>query len=100
MVLYRTSPRTSSQLVVRTMVDSFYRIEDITGRIALLAAVAGLLSVEAAAATDRRTAARVGAVVGGLGPAALIFGLWAYMAWRQNGLVHMRRFLADGQSAG
>ena len=45
MVLYRTSPRTASQLVVRTMVDSFYRIEDITGRIALLAVVAGLLSV-------------------------------------------------------
>jgi hypothetical protein len=45
MVLYRTSPRTASQLVVRTMVDSFYRVEDLTGRIALLAVVAGLLSL-------------------------------------------------------
>jgi len=34
-----------------------------------------------------------------LGPLPLIFGLWALMAWRQNGLVHMRKFLADGQSA-
>jgi hypothetical protein len=45
MVLYRTSPRAASQLVVRTMVESFYRIEDLTGRIALLAVVAGLLSM-------------------------------------------------------
>ena len=45
MVLYRTSPRKASQLVVRTMVDSFYRVEDLTGRIALLAIVAGLLSL-------------------------------------------------------
>ena len=45
MVLYRTSPRAASQLVVRTMVESFYRIEDLTGRIALLAVVAGLLSL-------------------------------------------------------
>lgn len=45
MVLYRTNPRAASRLVVRTMVESFYRIEDITGRIALLAVVAGLLSV-------------------------------------------------------
>ena len=45
MVLYRTSPRAASQLVVRTMVESFYRVEDLTGRIALLAIVAGLLSL-------------------------------------------------------
>ena len=45
MVLYRTSPWKASQLVVRTMVDSFYRVEDLTGRIALLAIVAGLLSL-------------------------------------------------------
>lgn len=45
MVLYRANPRAASQLVVRTMVESFYRIEDVTGRIALLAVVAGLLSV-------------------------------------------------------
>ena len=53
MVLYRTSPRTASQLVVRTMVESFYRIEDITGRIALLAVVAGLLSVALGLPNDR-----------------------------------------------
>ena len=34
-----------------------------------------------------------------LGPLPLIFGLWAFMAWHQNGLVHMRKFLADDQSA-
>ena len=45
MVPYRTSPRAASQLVVRTMIESFYRIEDLTGRIALLAIVAGLLSL-------------------------------------------------------
>jgi hypothetical protein len=45
MVLYRTSPRKASQLVVRTMAESFYRVEDLTGRIALLAIVAGLLSL-------------------------------------------------------
>jgi hypothetical protein len=45
MVLYRTTPRAASQLVVRTMVESFYRVEDLTGRIALLAVVAGLLSL-------------------------------------------------------
>ena len=34
-----------------------------------------------------------------LGPLPLIVGLWAFMAWRQNGLVHMSEFLADDQSA-
>ena len=193
MVLYRTSPRTASQLVVRTMVDSFYRIEDITGRIALLAVVAGLLSVAfglpnrqgedransvlddlltaqlaclvvalsiAFVAESIRCAADIvddqslllawpwalliasfgwssATVLGpfettrmleillndwlppmvhgvprhqlidellpssarwwaALGPLPLIFGLWAYIAWRQHGLVHMRKFLADG----
>ena len=45
MSLYRTRPRAASKLVIRTMLESFYRIEDLTGRIALLAVVAGLLSV-------------------------------------------------------
>jgi hypothetical protein len=45
MGLYRTRPRAASKLVIRTMLESFYRIEDLTGRIALLAVVAGLLSV-------------------------------------------------------
>jgi hypothetical protein len=45
MVLYRTSPRAASKLVARTMAESFYRVEDLTGRIALLAIVAGLLSL-------------------------------------------------------
>jgi hypothetical protein len=45
MGLYRTRPRAASKLVIRTMLESFYRVEDLTGRIALLAVVAGLLSV-------------------------------------------------------
>ena len=44
-LLYRTGPRAASRLVVRTMIDSFYRVEDLTGRIALLALLAGLLSL-------------------------------------------------------
>jgi len=45
MVLYRTRPKAASRLVVDTLVTSFGRVEDATGRIALLAIVAGLLSV-------------------------------------------------------
>lgn len=45
MVLYRTRPRAASRLVVDTLVSSFGRVEDATGRIALLAIVAGLLSL-------------------------------------------------------
>ena len=45
MVLYRTRPKAASRLVLNTVVDSFGRVEDITGRIALLAIVAGLLSL-------------------------------------------------------
>jgi len=45
MVLYRTRPRAASRLVVHTLFTSFSRVEDATGRIALLAIVAGLLSV-------------------------------------------------------
>ena len=196
MALYRTSPRAASQLVVRTMVESFYRIEDLTGRIALLAVVAGLLSLafglpnrqgedRANSVLDDLLTAQLACLVvalsiafvaesircaadivddqslllawpwalliaslgwslatmigpfettrmleillndwlpptvygtprqqlidellpssarwwAALGPLPLIVGLWAFMAWRQNGLVHMRRFLADGQSA-
>ena len=196
MVLYRANPRAASQLVVRTMVESFYRIEDITGRIALLAVVAGLLSVAiglpnrqgeeransvlddlltaqlaclvvalsiAFVAESVRCAADIvddqslllawpwalliaslgwslATVVGpfettrilaillndwlppmvdgtprqqfidellpasarwwaALSPLPLIVGLWTYLAWRENGLTHMRRFLADDRSA-
>ena len=195
MVLYRTSPRAASQLVVRTMVESFYRIEDLTGRIALLAVVAGLLSLAiglpnrqgedhansvlddlltaqlacllvalsiAFVVESIRCAADIvddqslllawpwalliaslgwtlATVIGpfettrmlaillndwlppmvygmprqqlidellpssarwwvALGPLPLIVGLWAYLAWRQNGLVHMRKFFADDES--
>jgi hypothetical protein len=196
MVLYRTSPRKASQLVVRTMVDSFYRVEDLTGRIALLAIVAGLLSLaiglpsrqgedRANTVLDDLLAAQLACLVVALsiafiaesircaadivddqslllawpwalliassgwslatvigpfettrmlvillndwlppvvngvprpqliaellpssarwwvafGPLPLIFGLWAYLAWRERGLAHMRKILADDQSA-
>lgn len=192
MVLYRTNPRAASRLVVRTMVESFYRIEDITGRIALLAVVAGLLSVaiglpnrqgadRANSVLDDLLTAQVACLVAALsiafvaesircaadivddqslllawpwalliaslgwslstvvgpfettrilaillndwlppmvnetprqqfiaellpasarwwaalGPLPLIVGLWAYLARRQNGFVHMSKFLAD-----
>lgn len=196
MVLYRTNPRAASRLVVRTMVESFYRIEDITGRIALLAVVAGLLSV-AIGLPNRQGAERANSVLddlltaqvaclvaalsiafvaesircaadivddqslllawpwalliaslgwslstvvgpfettrilaillndwlppmvdetprqqfiaellpasarwwAALGPLPLIVGLWAYLARRQNGFVHMSKFLADERSA-
>ena len=45
MVLYRTGARAASGLVMRTGVDSFARIEDNTGRIALLTVVMGLLAL-------------------------------------------------------
>jgi hypothetical protein len=45
MVLYRTRPKAASRLVVETLFTSFSRVEDTTGRIALLAIVAGLLSL-------------------------------------------------------
>lgn len=45
MVLYRTRPKAASRLVLDTLFNSFGRVEDITGRIALLAIVAGLLSL-------------------------------------------------------
>jgi hypothetical protein len=45
MVLYRTGARAASRLVARIGLDSFARIEDNTGRIALLTVVAGLLAL-------------------------------------------------------
>ena len=45
MVLYRTGPRASSQLVVRTLTESFERVSDATSHITLLALVAGLISL-------------------------------------------------------
>ena len=45
MVLYRTRPAASSHLVVRTLTDSFMRIDDSTSAIALVALLAGLISL-------------------------------------------------------
>jgi hypothetical protein len=45
MVLYRTRPAAASQLVVRTLTDSFLRINDATSALMLLALLAGLLSL-------------------------------------------------------
>jgi hypothetical protein len=195
MGLYRTRPRAASKLVIRTMLESFYRIEDLTGRIALLAVVAGLLSVafglpssmgaeRATSVLDDLLTAQVACLVVALsiaflaesircaadivddqslllawpwalliavigwtlstvigpfettrmlelllndwlppfvdgtpraeliadllppsarwwaafGPLPLIVGLWAYLAWREEGLLNMRRALADDAS--
>ena len=45
MILYRTRPAASSQLVARILTDSFMRIEDSTSAIALVALLAGLVSL-------------------------------------------------------
>lgn len=45
MVLYRTRPAASSQVVVRILRESFERVSDATSHITLLALVAGLLSL-------------------------------------------------------
>lgn len=45
MILYRTRPAASSRLVVRTLTDSFLRIDDSTSALALLALLAGLVSL-------------------------------------------------------
>jgi hypothetical protein len=45
MILYRTKPSESSHLVLGTLTDSFRRIEDSTSALALLALLAGLLSL-------------------------------------------------------
>ena len=54
MVLYRTGPRASSQLVVRTLTESFERVSDATSHITLLALVAGLISLAIGLPTRRR----------------------------------------------
>jgi hypothetical protein len=45
MVFYRNPPRASSQLVVRTLTESFDRVSDTTSHLMLLALVAGLISL-------------------------------------------------------
>jgi hypothetical protein len=45
MILYRTKPAASSRLVVRTLTDSFMRVDDSTSALALLALLAGLISL-------------------------------------------------------
>ena len=45
MALYRTRPGSSSQLVVRILTDSFMRIDDSTSALALVALLAGLVSL-------------------------------------------------------
>jgi hypothetical protein len=45
MVLYRTGAGSTSQLVIRTLTESFQRISDATSHITLLALVAGLISL-------------------------------------------------------
>ncbi len=45
MILYRTRPGPSSQVVVRIMTDSFMRIDDSTSALALVALLAGLVSL-------------------------------------------------------
>jgi hypothetical protein len=45
MILYRTRPAGSSQLVARILTDSFMRIEDSTSALALVALLAGLVSL-------------------------------------------------------
>ena len=53
MVLYRTGPRASSQLVVRKLTESFERVSDATSHITLLALVAGLISLAIGLPTRR-----------------------------------------------
>jgi len=45
MILYRTGPAASSHLVARILTDSFMRIEDSTSALALVALLAGLVSL-------------------------------------------------------
>ncbi len=53
MVAYRTGPRASSQLVVRTLTESFERVSDATSHITSLALVAGLISLTIGLPTRR-----------------------------------------------
>lgn len=52
-VFYRTSPAESSRLVVRTVVDSFERVSDITARLATLALLAGVVALAIGLPTRR-----------------------------------------------
>ncbi|HPU12677.1 MAG TPA: hypothetical protein PLQ19_02675 [Aeromicrobium sp.] len=45
MILYRKPPRSMSKLVVRTIDDSFERVENVTSNLMLLALIAGLLAL-------------------------------------------------------
>lgn len=45
MILYRTRPAASSRIVVRILTDSFMRIDDSTSALALVALLAGLISL-------------------------------------------------------
>lgn len=190
MVFYRTRPRAASALMTRIAVDSFARIEDNTGRIALLTLVGGLLALalglpmrassETSTVLDDLLAAQLACLIGALsiafvaesircaadivddqslmlawpwalviaaagwslativgpfettrmitllltgwlppmiddepraqviagllpagarwaafGPLPLIAAIWAYEAWRHNGLEHIRQFLTE-----
>ena len=53
MMLYRTGPRASSKVVVRTLTESFSRVSDATSDITLLALVAGLMSLAIGLPTRR-----------------------------------------------
>ncbi|MDQ2636012.1 MAG: hypothetical protein M3Y83_03935, partial [Actinomycetota bacterium] len=52
-VFYRTSPAESSRLVIRTVVDSFERVSDITARLATLALLAGVVALAIGLPTRR-----------------------------------------------
>jgi hypothetical protein len=78
MILYRTRPAASSQLVVQTLTNSFQRISDATSHITLLALVAGLISLAIGLPTrggddlanpvvDDLLAAQVGVLLAALG---------------------------------
>src|SRR5262245_14189753 len=45
LILYRTRPVASSHLIARTLTDSFMRIDDTTSALALVALLAGLVSL-------------------------------------------------------
>ena len=127
MVLYRTRPKAASRLVLNTVVDSFGRVEDITGRIALLAIVAGLLSLaiglpnrhgdeSGATVLDDLLAAQVACLVGALSIAFVAESIrcaadivddqsmllaWPWALIMASGLVagHRRRSLRDDARA-
>ncbi|WP_233213314.1 hypothetical protein [Mycobacterium hubeiense] len=78
MGLYRTAPRASSQLVARTLTESFERISDATSHLMLLALVAGVVALAIGLPTRRPDelagsvledllAAQVGVLIAALG---------------------------------